>query len=74
MVCFSVFNLIELYNFDSNELLDETKESDELSEIMSKYNSDKDFGLCKKFIANNIYPPNRVCHNYTYFYNKIFIL
>ena len=72
MACFHIFNLSELYNFDSNELLDETKESDELSEIMSKYNSDKGFGLCKKFITDNIYPPNYVCHNYTYFYNKIF--
>jgi len=69
---FPIFDLEELYNFDSNELLNSTN-SDELSELMSKYNSDKGFGLCKKFVENNIYPPNGVCHNYTYFYNKLFL-
>jgi hypothetical protein len=46
--------------------------SDELSEIMSKYNSDKGYGLCHAFNEYNTYPPNGVCHNYTYFYNKLF--
>ena len=43
-----------------------------LSEIMSKYNSDKGYGLCEEFIINNKYPPNGVCHNYTYFYDQLF--
>ena len=43
--------------------------SDELTEIMSKYLSDKGYGLCNNFVINNRYPPNAVCHNYTYFYN-----
>ena len=46
--------------------------SDELSEIMSKYKSDKGFGLCNDFIHHNKYAPNLVCHNYTFFYNKLF--
>lgn len=46
--------------------------SDELSEIMSKHLSDKGYGLCNDFIINNGYPPNFVCHNYTYFYNNLF--
>jgi hypothetical protein len=72
MACFPIFDLVELCKFESDELLDGTKESHELSEIMSKYNSDKGFGLCKPFLDHNIYPPNRVCHNYTYFYHKLF--
>lgn len=43
-----------------------------LSEIMSKYNSDKGYGLCEQFIVNNKYPPNSGCHNYTYFYDQLF--
>lgn len=55
-----------------NELNDNV--SDELTEIMSKYNSDKGGGLAKKYIESNIMPPNLVCHNYTFFYNKLFNL
>jgi hypothetical protein len=75
MQIFSILDLAELYNFDVNNLynlLDETKETHELSEIMSKYNSDKGYGLCQEFITNNKYPPNCVCHNYTYFYSQLF--
>ena len=55
-----------LNNLDDNN-------SDELSEIMSKYYSDKGWGLCKDFIIDNKLPPNQVCHNYTYFYNNLFM-
>ena len=51
--------------------LDHNK-SDELSEIMSKYVSDKGWGLCNDFILNSKMPPNLVCHNYTFFYNALF--
>jgi len=72
MSCLKIFDLSKLYNFDLEQLLDETKMSNELSEIMSKYNSDKGYGLCKNFIINDTRPPNFVCHNYTYFYEKLF--
>jgi hypothetical protein len=39
---------------------------------MSKHLSDKGYGLCNNFIEHNMYPPNQVCHNYTFFYNKLF--
>jgi len=55
-----------LSNLDDNT-------SDELSEIMSKYYSDKGWGLCKDFILYNKLAPNHVCHNYTYFYNNLFM-
>jgi hypothetical protein len=62
-------NILELeslqYNIDDNK-------SDDLSNIMSKHLSDKGFGLCDDFINNNKYPPNGVCHNYTYLYNILF--
>jgi DNA-dependent RNA polymerase auxiliary subunit epsilon len=64
---FSIFDLAELYNFEFNQ-----NNPHELSEIMSKYNSDKGYGLCQEFITNNKYPPNAVCHNYTYFYSQLF--
>jgi len=44
----------------------------ELSEIMTKYGSDKGGGLAQQFVLNNIYPPNCVVHNYTFFYEKLF--
>jgi hypothetical protein len=53
-------------------LLDDNT-SDELSEIMSKHQSDKGYGLCNTFIEHNQQPPNGVCHNYTYFYNLLFV-
>jgi hypothetical protein len=47
--------------------------SDELSQIMSRYGSDKGWGLSLKYISNaNNLSPNAVCHNYTFFYNKLF--
>lgn len=46
--------------------------TNELSEIMSKYNSDKGYGLCNNYISNDIRPPNQVCHNYTFFYDYMF--
>jgi hypothetical protein len=49
------------------------KTSDKLSQIMSQYGSDKGWGLCLKYIENsNNLAPNGVCHNYTFFYNKLF--
>ena len=47
--------------------------SDILSQIMSQFGSDKGWGLCLKYIENsNKLAPNGVCHNYTFFYNKLF--
>jgi len=69
---FKTIDLENIANFDSKELLNENKDFNILSEMMSKYNSDKGYGLCKEFIINNKYPPNCVCHNYTYFYDKLF--
>lgn len=43
-----------------------------LSDIMSKYGSDKGWGLTNTFLKNNIYSPNAVCHNYTCFYTELF--
>ncbi len=70
----SIFKPIEDLNKVLTELLSNLDDnvSNELSEIMSKYNSDKGYGLCKNFITNNIYAPNNVCHNYTFFYDNIF--
>jgi hypothetical protein len=54
------------------ENMDNSK-SDVLSNIMSKYKSDKGFGLCEEYIKdNNARPPNIVCHNYTFVYNNLF--
>ena len=66
----SIFKKIQNQELMIN-LLDDNK-SNELSEIMSKFNSDKGYGLCNNFIYNNQYPPNAVCHNYTFFYENIF--
>jgi hypothetical protein len=52
-------------------LLDDHVSSD-LSEIMSKHNSDKGYGLCTNFTEHGLHPPNNVCHNYTYFYEMMF--
>jgi hypothetical protein len=41
--------------------------SDELSNIMTKYDSDKGAGLSDNYIISGIIPPNSVCHNYTYY-------
>jgi hypothetical protein len=65
-----MFTNCDISNLDVTLLNEEI--SDELSEIMSTHNSDKGYGLCKNFILNNIRPPNGVCHNYTFFYNKLF--
>ena len=69
MSIFENINLQKIYdiyiNFDDNK-------SDELSEIMSKYNSDKGYGLCNNFIIESKLPPNLVCHNYTFIYNGLF--
>ena len=46
--------------------------SDELSNIMTKYDSDKGAGLSDNYIIKGIIPPNSVCHNYTYYYSKLF--
>ena len=62
----SIVNKENITEFDYNNQICE------LGEIMSKHGSDKGWGLCKNFIENNIYSPNSVCHNYTYFYNKLF--
>jgi len=70
----NIFKPINNLNEVLTELLSKLDDnvSNELSEIMSKYNSDKGYGLCTDFILNNIYPPNGVCHNYTYFYHNLF--
>lgn len=71
---FPIFDLEVLGNFPKSifEINTEIQEPHELSEIMSKYNSDKGYGLCQDFINNNKYPPNFVCHNYTHFYSQLF--
>lgn len=46
--------------------------SDELSNIMTKYGSDKGTGLSDNYIISDIRSPNYVCHNYTYYYSKLF--
>jgi hypothetical protein len=57
---------ILIENMDNNK-------SDDLSNIMSMYKSDKGFGLCKEYINdNNARPPNQVCHNYTFVYTNLF--
>ena len=66
----SIFKNIDILKLNVDYLLNNI--FDDLSEIMSQYNSDKGFGLSKKFIDNDEYPSNRVCHNYTYFYNTLF--
>ena len=58
--------LLELENIDLSNY------QDDLSEIISKYDSDKGYGLCRNFIERNQYPPNLVCHNYTFFYENLF--
>lgn len=49
-----------------------SKEYDELSEIMSKYGSDKGWGLCENFLVHNLISPNGICHNYTFYYDQLF--
>jgi hypothetical protein len=71
MSVFPIFDLQELSN-DVTDFSYEKNYGDELSEIMSKYNSDKGYGLCKNFVEQDMYPPNNICHNYTYFYDKLF--
>lgn len=66
----SIFEGINLLIYNIDKLDDNV--SDELSEIMSKYNSDKGYGLCNNFIKNSLLPPNSVCHNYTFIYNELF--
>jgi hypothetical protein len=68
----SILNDVNI-NICKNLLNDyEDNKIDVLSEIMSKYGSDKGWGLCIDFIYNNKLSPNGVCHNYTYFYNNLF--
>ena len=67
---FKEINLSNLLN-SLDQIVNVTLPHD-LSEIMSKYNSDKGFGLSKSFLNENKFPPNSVCHNYTFFYEKIF--
>jgi hypothetical protein len=45
---------------------------DILTHFMSKYKSDKGYGLCNDFKLYNGLPPNIVAHNYTFFYNLLF--
>ena len=44
----------------------------ELTEIMTKYESDKGCGLSQQYVLTDIKVPNGVCHNYTFFYEKLF--
>ena len=68
----SIFNKIDIHILnDILNTIDHNK-NDELSEIMSKYGSDKGWGLSIEYIKNNKLSPNWVCHNYTYFYNYLF--
>jgi len=66
------FSKINLLSLENEVLKIDDNTPNELSEIMSKYNSDKGYGLCTNFILHNKYPPNTVCHNYTYVYSKLF--
>ncbi len=75
----SIFQTI--FNFDNLPLFleylktpnfDNQYEEDILTTIMSKYNSDKGYGLCNHFRYFGGLPPNRVVHNYTYFYHMLF--
>jgi hypothetical protein len=68
----SIFCNINLEILDNLLITLDDNISDELSEIMSTYKSDKGFGLCQKYINFSILPPNYVCHNYTFFYNNLF--
>ena len=68
----SLFNKIDIHILNDLLTTIDHNKSDELSEIMSKYGSDKGWGLCVNYIQNNILSPNGVCHNYTYFYNYLF--
>ena len=45
---------------------------DELTYIMTKYNSDKGYGLSNIFRYHGALPPNKIVHNYTYFYDRLF--
>ena len=69
---FSEINLSLLCDLKIPEPTPENFSICELSEIMSKCKSDKGFGLCENFIFKNECPPNNVCHNYTFFYSKLF--
>jgi hypothetical protein len=62
-------DLEKLHNLNDSTLLNNPHE---LSEIMTKYDSDKGAGLSIKYISNNEKPPNSVCHNYTWIYQEVF--
>lgn len=73
---FSAINLLhlnltldKLNNLNYTSLLENPHE---LSEIMTKHESDKGCGLSINFIKNNIRVPNFVCHNYTFIYDELF--
>ena len=40
--------------------------------MMSKYGSDKGWGLTRIYLTKDIRAPNKTCHNYTFFYNSLF--
>ena len=54
------------------DLVHDDNTPDELSEVMTKYASDKGAGLSNEYILHNIRPPNQCCHNYTFYYTKLF--
>jgi hypothetical protein len=54
------------------DLVHDDNVTDELSNIMTKYDSDKGGGLSDAFILYNGVPRNGVCHNYTFYYAKLF--
>lgn len=47
-------------------------EEDRLTMLMTKYNSDKGYGLSNIFRYYGALPPNKIPHNYTYFYDRLF--
>jgi hypothetical protein len=55
-----------------HNLIHDDNITDELSIIMSKYDSDKGYGLYDEYIVNNKRASNFVCHNYTFYYNTLF--
>lgn len=62
-------NMLEYLNTPN---FDNQYDSDVLTNIMSKYNSDKGYGLCNHFRYFGGLPPNNIVHNYTYFYHMLF--
>jgi hypothetical protein len=65
--------LFECQICNLSKLIIDNYKSDDLSNIMSKYESDKGFGLCDAYINNTrLRPKNQVCHNYTFYYNNLF--